>query len=892
MVCLGAKAPPWIGGSGLGRMTGVFPRATYRVQLTPDFGFEQAAAITGYLKWLGVSHLYCSPYLQAAPGSRHGYDVVDHSRVNVELGGEEGHRRLCQALAEHGLGQVLDVVPNHMAIAGRQNRWWWDVLENGTSSRYASYFDVSWDPPERKLKNRILVPILGDHYGRVLEARQLRLEREGGRLLVRYHEHEYPIDPRTYGMVLDDTFDSLGGDFASLPILPPGDRRGARRRHRDAEALVARLEGMGADDRLDACVQRIGEDIDLLDGLLEQQNYRLARWQTAGFDLDYRRFFDVNDLAALRAEDPEVFMETHRRILDWLDEGVLDGVRIDHPDGLRDPLGYFQRLRREAPEAWIVAEKVLAPDEELPATWPIAGSTGYEFLNRTLGLFVDPEAEGALTETYARFTGDIADYADVAYEKKHQAMRDLLGSDLNRLVELFVAVCEGNRRYRDFTRPELYECLEEAIACLPVYRTYVRPEEGLVSSQDRAFVLAALEAVRRRRPDLDGELVDFLRGLLLLEQESDYTSELVSRFQQTSGPVTAKGVEDGALYAYNRLVALNEVGGDPSRFGTTPEDFHAASRRAWEGWPHAMLATSTHDTKRSEDVRARLAVLTEIPSEWQAAVRRWAEINDRHRSTGLPDTGAEFLLYQTVVGAWPLDAERALAYMTKATREAKVHTSWLAPVPEYEKALASFVAGVLGDEDFRADLEDFLPPVIEGGQVNSLALKLLALTAPGVPDLYQGSEIWDLSLVDPDNRRPVDYLQRRRLLEELEGLGEGAAAVAWARRSEGLPKLLVVKQALALRTERPEAFATGAYMPLPVAGTWAAHAVAFARGDQAVVVVPRLSLRLGGDWEMTVCELPPGRWRDRFTGSILEGRRTPVGDLLGGFPVALLSRES
>jgi (1->4)-alpha-D-glucan 1-alpha-D-glucosylmutase len=873
-------------------MTGVFPRATYRVQLTPDFGFDQAAAIAGYLERLGVSHLYCSPYLQAAPGSRHGYDVVDYSRVNAELGGEEAHLRLCRALAEHRLGQVLDVVPNHMAITGRQNRWWWDVLENGTSSRYASYFDVSWDPPERKLKNRILVPILGDHYGRVLEARQLRLAHEAGRLLVRYREHEYPIDPRTYGMVLDNSFGSLCGDFASLPILSPDDRRGAQRRCRDAEALVARLRGMGADDRLDACVRRIGEDIDLLDQLLEQQNYRLARWQTAGFDLDYRRFFDVNDLAALRAEDPEVFTETHRRVLEWLEGGVLDGVRIDHPDGLRDPLGYFQRLRQEAPGAWIVAEKVLALDEELPVTWPIAGSTGYEFLNRVLGLFVDPEAEAALTETYVRFTGDIADYTDIAYEKKHQAMRDLLGSDLNRLVELFVSVCEGNRRYRDFTRPELLECLEEAIACLPVYRTYVRPEEGLVSAQDRACVEVALEEVRRRRPDLDTELVEFLRGLLLLERESDHTPELVARFQQTSGPVTAKGVEDGALYAYNRLVALNEVGGDPSRFGTTPPDFHAASRRAGERWPHAMLATSTHDTKRSEDVRARLAVLTEIPAEWQAAVRRWSELNHRHRAKGLPDAGAEYLLYQTVVGAWPLDAERALAYMTKATREAKTHTSWLAPVPEYEAALDSFVAGVLGDDDFRADLEAFLPPVVEGGQVNSLAMKLIALTAPGVPDLYQGSEVWDLSLVDPDNRRPVDYIERRRLLDELGALGERAAAVAWARRSEGLPKLLVVNRALALRAERPEAFATGSYLPLPVLGARARHAVAFSRGDEAVVVVTRLSLRLGGDWEATVCELPPGPWRDRFTGAVFAGGETRLAGLLGDFPVALLSRES
>ncbi|MDP9246593.1 MAG: malto-oligosyltrehalose synthase [Candidatus Dormibacteraeota bacterium] len=872
-------------------MIGVTPRATYRVQLTPDFGFDQAASMAGYLVRLGVSHLYSSPYLQAAPGSRHGYDVVDHSRVNVELGGEEGHRRLCSALAEHGLGQVLDVVPNHMAIAGRQNRWWWDVLQNGTSSRYASYFDVSWDPPERKLKNTILVPILADHYGRILESHQLRLGREGGRLLVRYHEHEYPIDPRTYGMVLDGSFSGLAGEFASLPVLPPQDRVGALRRHRQAEALISRLQSLDAGDRVDACVRRIDADIDLLDGLLEQQNYRLARWQTADFDLDYRRFFDVNDLAALRAEDPQVFSETHFRILEWLNSGVLDGIRIDHPDGLQDPLVYFERLVEGAPRAWIVAEKVLQHGEEMPARWPIAGTTGYEFMNRALGLFVDEEAEAALTETYILFTGDIADYEDIVYEKKHQAMRDLLGSDLNLLAELFVHVCEGNRRYRDFTRRELLECLEEAIACLPVYRTYVRPEDGSVSRQDQHFVAAALHQVGRRRPDLDAELVEFLGSLLTLEQEGDGTAELVARFQQTSGPVTAKGVEDSALYAYNRLAALNEVGGDPNRFGTPVEEFHAESLRAGELWPHAMVSTSTHDTKRSEDVRARLAVLSEIPAEWESAVRRWAELNHRHRSGGFPDAGAEYLLYQTLVGAWPLEAERAQSYMIKAAREAKTQTSWISPVPEYEEALSAFVARVLADREFRNDLEGFLPPVIEAGQVNSLAMKLLCLTAPGVPDLYQGSELWDLSLVDPDNRRPVDYGQRGRLLDQLVGIRGNAAKVAWERRQEGLPKLLVVNRALALRAERPEAFATGAYAPLPVAGTRSRHALGFCRGDQVMVVVPRLSLRLGGDWEASVCELPPGRWTDRFTGTVFAGGEAALADLLCDFPVALLSRD-
>jgi len=867
-------------------------RATYRVQLTPRFGFDQAVEILGYLARLGISHLYCSPYLQAAPGSEHGYDVVDHARVNEELGGEEGHERLCLKLAENGLGQVLDVVPNHMAISGRGNRWWWDVLENGPSSRYASYFDVTWDPPERRLKNRILLPALGDHYGRLLESGQLRLARQGVRLLVRYNGNEYPIDPRTYGSVLETGFRELAREFAALPVVKPDDREGAVRRHERAAALFERLEQAGPTEALDACVERLNGDPDLLDGLLEQQNYRLARWQTAGSDLDYRRFFDINSLVALHAEDPEVFAATHRRVREWATSGVLHGIRIDHPDGLRDPLGYFRRLTEAAPEAWIVAEKILGGGEELPADWPVAGSTGYDFLNRALGVLVDEQAEAALTAVYADFTGEAAGWREIEHDKKHQAMRELLGSDVNQLGELFVRVCEGNRRYRDFTRPELLDCLTEVIACLPVYRTYVRAEEGAVSEQDRRCIQAAVGEAGRRRPDLDPEVLGFLARLLLLEERGEHTAELVARLQQTSGPVSAKGVEDTAFYTYNRFSALNEVGGDPGRFGLSPEAFHEASRRALERWPRAMLATSTHDTKRSEDVRARLAVLSEIPAAWQAAVQRWSGVNRPRKSEGLPDADAEYLLYQTLVGAWPIGVERARTYMLKAAREAKVHTSWIAPDARYEAALASFVAAVLGDERFLEDLDGFLPPVIEAGRVNSLAMKLLCLTAPGVPDLYQGSELWDLSLVDPDNRRPVDYEVRRRLLDRLEGEGERAAAAALAEPESGLPKLLLVSRALALRAERPAVFAVGDYRPLSVTGPRAGHALGFVRGGEVAVVVPRLTLALGGEWAGTACELPPGRWADRLTGARLSGGGpVPLAELLRGFPVALLERE-
>jgi (1->4)-alpha-D-glucan 1-alpha-D-glucosylmutase len=867
------------------------PRATYRVQLTPDFGFDAAAGIAGYLARLGVSHLYCSPYLQAVPGSRHGYDVVDHSRVNADLGGETGHARLCTALAGHGLGQVLDIVPNHMAIAGRRSRWWWDVLENGPSSRYASYFDVAWDPPERRLRNTILMPILGDHYGRILEAGGLRLEREDVRLLVRYGDVELPVDPRSYDLVLGDGLGGLGVSFAGLPVLAPADRPGALGRHLEKEALLARLRRLDAGAELDARILLINGDVDWLDAFLERQNYRLARWQTAGFEMDYRRFFDINGLAALRVEDPEVFADTHALTLEWLHGDVLSGVRVDHPDGLRDPLGYLERLHRAAPHAWIVVEKILADTEELPEAWPVAGTTGYEFMNRALGLFVDGENEAAMSEACERFTGEAEDFDDLAYRGKHQVMDELLASDLSRLAEHFVRVCWADRRYRDYTRPELADCVREVIACLPVYRTYLRPGEPPTAA-DRASVEAAVAGALRRRPDLDPDLLALLRRVLLNEERGgEYAEDLSARFQQTSGPVAAKGVEDTALYRHHRLVALNEVGGDPRHFGLTPEAFHAANRLAAERWPGGMLSLSTHDTKRSEDVRARLAVLSEIPDCWSEAVARWVAINERHRRGELPDRPMEYLLYQTLVGAWPISTERVLAYVEKAAREAKVHTSWLAPSDSYEGALRDFVADVMDDPAFVADLETFVPPIIEAGRVNSLAMKLLCLTAPGVPDLYQGSELWDLSLVDPDNRRPVDFAVRRALLQELDEAGGRAAEVAWARRDEGLPKLLVVSRALRLRARRPEIFDGAAYQPLPVTGANAAHAVAFCRGGAVVTVVPRLASgpeRQAPDDSMV--ELPAGQWVNSFTDQRSAGGPVPLVCLLDDFPVALLER--
>ena len=876
----------------------VEPRATYRVQLTARFGFDDAAAIADYLADLGVSHLYCSPYLQAAAGSTHGYDVVDHRRVNAELGGPAGHDRMVPALRRHGLGQVLDIVPNHMAIS-RENPWWWDVLENGPCSRYAPYFDVEWDPPEAKLRDRVLLPVLGDHYGRVLEAGELRFVYDAGVFTIHYHDHVFPVAPESLDRILavaaerahSDDLAFLADALTRLPLSTDTDRPSVHRRHRDKEVLRRRLARLAEEQPEVAAavvdvVAMVNSDADVLDVLLQRQNYRLAFWRTAERDLGYRRFFDINTLAALRTEDERVFAAIHERVLAWVTEGLVDGFRVDHPDGLGDPEEYFRRLHAACPGAWIVAEKILEPGEALPESWPIAGTTGYDFLNRVGGLFVDPAGEAPLTALYAEFTGESTDWPAVAHQKKHQLLREGLGSDVNRLTALFLEVCERHRRHRDYTRHDLHEALREMIAGFPVYRTYVEAGAGRVAEADVRAVTEAVGRAKRNRADLDSDLFDFLRDLLLLRVRGDLEAELVMRFQQVTGPAMAKGVEDTASYTFNRLVALNEVGGDPGRFGVSVEEFHRACAETRERWPTTMLATSTHDTKRSEDVRLRIALLSEIPERWSQAVRRWSTLNERYRRDGMPDRNTEYLFYQTLVGAWPIEPDRATAYMEKAAREAKVHTSWTSPSADWEAALREFVEGALADAMFREEFEAFLAPLVEPGRAASLAQTLLKLTAPGVPDLYQGSELWTESLVDPDNRRPVDYARRRELLR---ACGDATPEQVRARADEGLPKLWLIRRALDLRRRLPEAFGAKAdYAPLAARGARAGHVVAFARGGRVVTAAPRLLLGLGGDWGDTILELPPGTWRSELTGEELAGGEVTVAALTARFPVALL----
>ncbi len=877
--------------------------ATYRLQLHAGFTFDDAARLADYLAALGISHVYCSPYLQAARGSTHGYDVIDHARVNAELGGEAGFARFVGALRAHHLGQVLDIVPNHMAISTAENRWWADVLENGPSSAFTSYFDVDWDPPEARLRNTVLVPILGDQYGRVLEAGELKLEREGATFRICYAEHAYPVGPRSLGLLLgraarlasSDVLAFLGDAFAELPHATATDRASVRRRNRDKEVLRGQLqrlldEDAGAAAAVDTVVADTNADPESMHALLEMQNYRLAWWRSAGRDLGYRRFFDINTLIGLRVEDEQVFHDTHRRVLDWVREGVLDGLRVDHPDGLRDPQEYLERLRTAAPGAWIVVEKILESGERLPETWPAAGTTGYDFLNRVAGLFVDPAGESPLTDLYAEFTAERTNYHAVVHDRKLFVLREVLGSDVNRLTDLLLEICERHRRHRDYSRHQLTDALRELIACFPVYRTYVRPATGQVTDVDRGYVTQAVTAATSNRPDLDAPLFEFLRDLLLLDIAGNREGEFAARFQQLTGPAMAKGVEDTAFYTYNRFIALNEVGGDPSRFGTRVEQFHEANATTHARWPMSMLATATHDTKRGEDVRARLALLSECPATWATAVRRWSAMTERHRTHDWPDRNTEYLFYQTLVGAWPLTAERLTAYMEKATREAKVHTSWTSPGQEYDQALRRFVEASFTDTAFMADVGAFVAPLVEPGRVNALAQTVLKLSAPGVPDMYQGTELWSLPLVDPDNRRPVDYEERRRALAQLDAL---APADIWRRADEGLPKLWVVRQILAARRRRPEAFGPlGQYVPLLADGARAAHVVAFRRGAAIAALVPRLVLGAAGDWAHTLVTLPRGRWQNVLTNDVVDGGAIDLGALWRVFPVALLERAA
>ncbi len=873
--------------------------STYRLQLNAGFTLDSAAEIVGYLADLGVSAVYLSPILQARPGSSHGYDVVDPSRVSDDLGGLAALRRFTDELSANGLGQVLDIVPNHVAADSRYNSWWRDVLRNGPSSRYASYFDIDWSDSDQSesTSQTVLVPVLSDHVGRIIEAGQIELRFQDGVFTFRYQEHELPVSPRTVDVILDPASRSahseylvrLSKEFASLPAAGRTDRAAVMERHLQSLDLAEQLAALCRDEpdvaaAIEEELSRVNANADELDALLRRQNYRLARWRTGEEQLDYRRFFNIQSLVGVRVEEEEVFTDTHELVLGWAREGKVDGLRVDHVDGLRDPGGYLQRLHRIA-GVYTVVEKILAPEETLPEEWPVDGTTGYDFVSRVNNLMVAAPGEGPLTECYAQLTGESTSYADVVYAAKSQVLLGELAPELERLVRSMSAICDRHRRHRDHTPSELRHALSQVLIAFPVYRTYVQPDRP-VPAADRQVVDRAIESVSGQA-EIDPELLRFIGELLLLEWPGAAEVDFALTFAQTTSPLMAKGVEDTAFYRYNRLVSLNEVGGDPGVFGRSIERFHEDCASVAQRWPNTMLTLSTHDTKRSADVRARINLLSEIPEQWEAAVSRWFDITESHASANGPDRNARYLFFQTLVGCWPLATERLVSYMDKASKEAKVHTSWADPDEEYDRSVREFVGRALSNPAFISSLEGFLrdTDIVGLGRRSSLVQTALLLTCPGVPDLYQGSEIWDYSLVDPDNRRSVDYPQRRDMLRSVTGAG----ALPLDRDDAGASKLWLTWRLLQHRQARPQWYASREYEPLEVAGPDAADVVAFRRGEVVVVAGRRATRaqRLG----RSRLTLPAGSWAEVLGGASYGGGVVRVSDLLSGFPVAVLERQ-
>ncbi len=836
------------------------PRATYRLQLVPGRGFAYAAGLVEQLARLGVSHLYLSPSLEAVPGSQHGYDVTDPGVVRAELGGPDGLDALRDAAHAAGLGLVLDIVPNHVGLVSPWNPWWWDVLEHGPHGRYGRHLDIHWVPGPHGQPS-LLLPELGATLEQELHGDALRLVNEPERVgaappgwRIRYHDHLWPIRPGSLGTV-----------------------------------------GLDADD-VAATLATVEADRAVLARLLERQHYRLSIWTAANDHLDHRRFFAVPTLGGLRVDDPDVFADAHRQIVARVRDGTFDGLRIDHPDGLKDPVGYLERLRAEVgDDVWIVVEKILEHGERFRTSWPVQGTVGYEVTDVLLKVHVRPGAVDVLDELQTRCAGHRIDRAAEAIASQRYVLRSMFGTEMRRLTRLLVDALDGGTS-SDVAR----EVVEELLVAWPTYRAYARPDIGTIGRDDLEVVALAVATATARRPELT-EPLDETAALLCLRDQAAVGTPLraaqdafVWAFQQQTGPSIAKGFEDTALYRDVRFLAVNEVGSDPGHVEATIADLHGLHLQLQADRPTTMLLSSTHDTKRSADVRARLVLLSQDPAHWVRTVHRWRELTAAHRGPDGPSFAHEHLLYQTLVGAWPIERGRLVDHAIKAAREGAQETDHLAPNEAYEAALLRFVDGMLGDDDFVADLEHVVAELEVPGWLTSLSMVLVKLAAPGVPDIYQGDELWDRSLVDPDNRRPVDHERRGGLLAELEA-GLGADAVL-ARLPEGLPKLHLIRCALGLRARDPEAFGSRAtYRPLWAAGPRSDHVVAFVRTERCVGIAPIRVRELGAThdrwrWEGTTLDLPAGSWHDVLTDGEVEGGTHHVGDLLARFPVALLER--
>jgi (1->4)-alpha-D-glucan 1-alpha-D-glucosylmutase len=940
------------------------PVCTYRLQFNRWFTFAQARAIVPYLRALGVSDVYASPYFQASPESMHGYDITDHNQLNAAIGSREDYDAWVAELHANGMGQILDFVPNHMGVMQSTNKWWMDVLENGPSSIYAPYFDIEWAPLKSDLRDKVLLPILTDQYGRVLERGEFQVLFEEGAFCIAYRNQKLPIAPGTYRFILELALENLAdykdeefyGEFQSvltalehLPKRTATEPEKLAERTREKEIVKRRLESRCQEAPQvrraieNALAQINGQpgdprSFDKLDELLNAQSYRLAFWRVAAEEINYRRFFDVNDLAAIRMELPEVFEAAHQLLLDFVRTGAVTGLRIDHPDGLYLPKEYLETLQHRSARAvglplpkdgrviYMIVEKILTGTEKLQQDWPVYGTTGYDFANQVAGVLVDSSAEAAITKTFHRFVGHSMHFGHLVYAKKRLVMRIALANEVDVLGNMLDRLSEKNRWYRDFTFEALARAVRETIACFPVYRTYLAPGQP-VSDEDRQVIERAIAAAKRRNPAMEESIFNFLRDILLFRfpenldaQAREEHMHFVLKFQQFTGPIVAKGVEDTVFYIYNRLAALNEVGGEPQQFGLGADAFHQQNFDRHRNWPAALLATSTHDTKRSEDVRARMIAISEIPDVWRRSLVKWRTANHRWKKaveeSEAPDTNEEYLLYQTLLGTWPIEnsgapeqkvgndyVERIQCYMTKALNEAKLNTSWIQPNEPWLAATRDFVARILESTPKNKFLPIFLP-VVETiarlGAINSLAQTLLKLTSPGAPDIYQGNETWDFSLVDPDNRRPVDYKLRAETLSRLSTRSPEDLLRNWP---DGRIKMFLIQRALHFRNEHVELFQRGNYLPLRVSGPSADSCIAFARqldGQWIIVIAPRLSSRVGfppiGDWwKETAIELSDNlradRAREVFTGRELQiqNHQIRLADAMSMLPFAMMT---
>jgi len=950
------------------------PVSTYRLQFNKQFTFAEAARLVPYLRQLGISHCYASPYLKARPGSSHGYDIVDHNEFNQEIGSHEDFERFIVELQQNDMGLITDIVPNHMGIMGGDNSWWLDVLENGQASCHALFFDIDWHPIKKTLQNKILIPVLGDHYGTILEQQELKLifDAEQGEFSIYYYQHRFPVDPQTYPFILssqheqllknfsaDDPvfleYQTIDNSFSKLPLRTETTEEKIEERKRDKEVFKKQLARLCADSlpitgfitfRV-VEINRIAGDSGELHALLEQQVYRLAYWRVAGDEINYRRFFDINDLAGLRIEDDKVFDATHQLILSLIEQGKTQGLRIDHADGLYDPVAYYQRLNMkiaailnisavpETPPIYIVAEKIVANYEYLSSDWPIHGTTGYEFANIVNGVLIDSTAEKPLTRCYQRFIGNRQDFDELVYRAKRQVMTTTLASELNVLANQLSKIADASSKTRDYTLNALRDALSEVIACFPVYRTYINSQT--VSKKDSQYINWAIEQAKQRSRAADKTVFEFIRVILLMEPNALVPArnllKFIMKFQQYTAPVMAKGYEDTALYQYNRLISLNEVSGDPRHFGGSVNAFHHFNQERVKKWPHSMLCLSTHDSKHSADVRARVNVLSEIPVRWLEAVLRWRRANKSKktkRSGGVIARNDEYLFYQVLIGTWPLtclnDSEladyqdRIRNYMIKAVREAKQYTSWINPSEDYEQAVSQFVSRCLDvnvSSLFLKDFIEFESQIRKPGLYNALAQTVLHLTSPGVPDIYQGNELWQFALVDPDNRRPVDFSKNRQLLNEMDAMLAKPdfdrplfISSLLENMEDGRIKLFVVMQTLRFRHQYAALFRNGDYMKINVHGAGADQLLAFARQDQnnfAIIVVPRLMAHLfnntltkslGDVWAATWLELPqkaPRHYQELFSQCSIMSEseedclQLNVRDALKCFPLAILS---